>query len=73
MSYTTVTSRTSRMPLSGIGSDTLSPAWLALGALVIGGVIYSYSDKPMKRNGRRSVRVSRLRRNSRARRTSRRR
>jgi hypothetical protein len=59
MSYTTLKSK--HPGLSGAGSSTLSPAWIALGALVVGGIIYSQKDKPMKRNGRR---VRRLRRRS---------
>jgi len=59
MSYSTL--KTARPVLSGVGSDTLSPAWLLVGALVLGGVLFSYKDKPMHRNGRRS---RRLRRNS---------
>jgi hypothetical protein len=69
MSYSTLkTSRPSLSGVGGVGSNTLSPAWLLIGALVLGGVIYSQKDKPMHRNGRRS---RRLRRNS-ARRSSRR-
>lgn len=57
MSYTNLKSK--HTSLSGAGSSTLSPAWIVLGALVLGGVLYSSKDKPMRKNGRRSRRLRR--------------
>jgi hypothetical protein len=60
MSYTTLKSKhTALYGVGDAGSTTLSPAWIALGALVVGGLLYSQKSKPMKRNGRRSRRLRR--------------